>query len=89
MKVHLVILPLFTAIVDIVEHVLHRICLLLCSVDPFIKKEWYDVKAPVMFDTRVIGKTPVTKTTGKSRFFVQVSWAYPSLPLQIMTGATL
>jgi small subunit ribosomal protein S3Ae len=34
-------------------------------VDPFVKKEWYDVKAPVMFDTRVIGKTPVTKTTGK------------------------
>ena len=36
-------------------------------VDPFVKKEWYDVKAPVMFDTRVIGKTPVTKTTGKSK----------------------
>ena len=37
------------------------------SIDPFVKKDWYDVKAPIMFncDKRLVGKTPVTKTTGK------------------------
>lgn len=34
------------------------------AVDPFTRKEWYDIKAPAMFTTRVAGKTPVTKTTG-------------------------
>merc|ERR1712088_31355 len=33
-------------------------------VDPFIKKEWFDVKAPNMFKQRNIGKTLVTKTIG-------------------------
>merc|ERR1711937_84358 len=33
-------------------------------VDPFSKKEWYDVKAPSMFNTRQIGKTLVTRTQG-------------------------
>jgi len=32
--------------------------------DPFIRKEWYDVKAPAPFTTRYIGKTCVTRTTG-------------------------
>jgi len=32
--------------------------------DPFIRKEWYDVKAPAPFVTRLVGKTCVTKTTG-------------------------
>ena len=36
------------------------------SVDPFLRKEWYDIKAPNMFSSRVPGKTPVTKTTGTS-----------------------
>ena len=31
-------------------------------VDPFSKKDWYDVKAPAMFNIRNIGKTLVTKT---------------------------
>lgn len=34
------------------------------SVDPFTKKDWYDVKAPSMFTIRQIGKTMVTRTTG-------------------------
>jgi len=34
------------------------------TVDPFAKKEWYDVKAPAVFPTRQIGKTVVTRTTG-------------------------
>lgn len=33
-------------------------------VDPFTKKEWYDVKAPNMFKNRNVGKTLVTKTIG-------------------------
>jgi len=33
-------------------------------VDPFSKKEWYDVKAPNAFPLRQIGKTMVTKTIG-------------------------
>lgn len=33
-------------------------------VNPFSKKDWYDVKAPAQFKTRQIGKTPVTRTIG-------------------------
>merc|ERR1712156_59997 len=33
-------------------------------VDPFSKKEWYDVKAPSMFAVRQVGKTLVTRTQG-------------------------
>ncbi|KAL4695497.1 hypothetical protein H8959_000592 [Pygathrix nigripes] len=33
-------------------------------VDPFSKKDWYDVKAPAMFNIRNIGKTLVTSTQG-------------------------
>ncbi|EWM25506.1 hypothetical protein NSK_002555 [Nannochloropsis salina CCMP1776] len=33
-------------------------------VDPFLKKEWYDIKAPGYFKTRKVGKTLITRTTG-------------------------
>ena len=33
-------------------------------VDPFSKEDWYDVKAPAMFNVRNIGKTLVTRTQG-------------------------
>merc|ERR1719289_250993 len=33
-------------------------------VDPFTKKDWYDVKAPSMFNIRQVGKTLVTRTQG-------------------------
>jgi len=33
-------------------------------VDPFTRKEWYDIKAPKVFPTTAVGKTMVTKTTG-------------------------
>lgn len=41
--------------------------LLSCSVDPFSKKDWYDVKAPAMFNIRNLGKTLVTRTQGTSK----------------------
>jgi len=32
--------------------------------DPFLKKEWFDIKAPSVFSTRHCGKTLVTRTQG-------------------------
>ncbi|KAJ3085562.1 ribosomal 40S subunit protein S1B, partial [Physocladia obscura] len=33
-------------------------------VDPFTRKDWYDVKAPSYFETRNVGKTLVNRTQG-------------------------
>jgi len=33
-------------------------------IDPFTRKEWYDVKAPSMFTNRNVGKTLVNRTQG-------------------------
>jgi len=33
-------------------------------IDPFTKKDWYDVKAPSMFNCRQVGKTLVSRTVG-------------------------
>jgi len=33
-------------------------------VDPFSRKEWYDIKAPAVFAQRNVGKTPVNRSTG-------------------------
>ncbi|XP_012281001.1 40S ribosomal protein S3a [Orussus abietinus] len=33
-------------------------------VDPFTRKDWYDVKAPTIFDNRHVGKTLVNRTQG-------------------------
>jgi len=37
------------------------------QLDPFVRKNWYDIKAPVYLNTasRRAGRTPVTKTTGQ------------------------
>jgi len=32
--------------------------------DPFLKKEWYDIKAPSMFAVRQCGKTLISKSVG-------------------------
>ena len=41
----------------------------LNSADPFAKKDWYDIKAPSIFNVRQVGKTLVTRTQGtKVRF---------------------
>merc|ERR1712085_136819 len=34
------------------------------AVDPFTKKDWYDVKAPALFTNTNVGKTLVTRTAG-------------------------
>ena len=33
-------------------------------VDPFTRKEWFDIKAPSTFENRNVGKTLVNKSTG-------------------------
>jgi len=33
-------------------------------VDPFTRKEWYDIKAPAVFVNRLVGKTPVNRSAG-------------------------
>lgn len=34
------------------------------TVDPFTKKDWYDIRVPSIFQERTVGKTLVTRTTG-------------------------
>lgn len=36
----------------------------LCSADPFAKKDWYDIKAPSLFNVKQVGKTLVSRTQG-------------------------
>jgi len=33
-------------------------------IDPFVNKEWYDIKAPTVFSKPLVGKTLVTKSKG-------------------------
>lgn len=35
-------------------------------VDPFLNKEWFDLKAPSLFNNRNVGKTIVNKSAGKT-----------------------
>ena len=38
------------------------------AVDPFTRKEWYDIKAPVFFENRNVGKTIVNRSQGLSTY---------------------
>ncbi len=49
---------------DFITHLCLTLVVPVCSVDPFAKKDWYDVKAPSTFSHRGIGKTLVTRTQG-------------------------
>lgn len=41
-------------------------------VDPFTRKEWYDIKAPSMFTNRQVGKTLVNRTQGTSKYKYEI-----------------
>ncbi|KAL6855939.1 hypothetical protein ACP4OV_018741 [Aristida adscensionis] len=45
------------------------------SVDPFAKKDWYDVKAPSVFSVRDVGKTLVSRTQGNKCVGSSVSYS--------------
>lgn len=34
------------------------------TIDPFSRKDWFDIKAPSVFDVRHVGKTLVNRTQG-------------------------
>ncbi|MPC92253.1 40S ribosomal protein S3a [Portunus trituberculatus] len=36
-------------------------------IDPFTRKDWYDVKSPALFFNRNVGKTLVNRTQGTSK----------------------
>lgn len=36
------------------------------AVDPFTRKEWYQLKAPTFFQQRDLGRTPVNRSQGLS-----------------------
>ena len=36
----------------------------VCRTDPFAKKDWYDIKAPNVFEHKNVGKTLVSRTQG-------------------------
>jgi len=49
-------------------YILNQIIIIkIISVDPFTRKDWYDVKAPSIFEIRNIGKTLVNRTQGLSK----------------------
>lgn len=39
-------------------------------VDPFTRKEWYDIKAPIYFENRNVGKTIVNRSQGLSTYLL-------------------
>lgn len=38
------------------------------TVDPFTRKDWYDIKAPIFFENRNVGKTLVNRSQGLSEY---------------------
>lgn len=47
------------------------------SIDPFTRKDWYDIKAPSMFAVRQVGKTLVNRTQGTRKLtIIIVQWKF-------------
>ena len=42
----------------------------ICRADPFAKKDWYDIKAPSIFQVKNVGKTLVSRTQGDIIFIM-------------------
>lgn len=40
------------------------------AVDPFTRKDWYDIKAPTFFENRNVGKTLVNRSQGLSEYCI-------------------
>ena len=47
------------------------------SADPFAKKDWYDIKAPSLFQVKNIGKTLVSRTQGTKVFIFLLLFQNP------------
>lgn len=49
-----------------------NIFLFVFSIDPFTRKDWYNVRAPCMFTNRDVGKTLVNRTQGTSKCSLKI-----------------
>ena len=47
------------------------------SADPFAKKDWYDIKAPSVFQVKNVGKTLVSRTQGTKVFYFLLLFQNP------------
>lgn len=65
--------PLYMLPIESVVFMRNDHILTCYSIDPYTKKDWYDVKAPAMFTQRNIGKTLVTRTQGKSTYILKAT----------------
>lgn len=57
-------LHLLTFIVFLFLFFCNSLFVFFFSADPFTKKDWYDIKAPSVFQVKNVGKTLVTRTQG-------------------------
>lgn len=52
------------------------------SIDPFTRKDWYNVRAPCMFTNRDVGKTLVNRTQGTSECYKNICYSVIKFNLQ-------
>ena len=65
-------------LLNILLYLTFPLVVLLNSVDPFSKKDWFDIKAPAIFPIRQIGKTLATKSQGMSKYHLVIVVAQSS-----------
>lgn len=59
------------------------------AVDPFTRKDWYNIKAPIFFEQRNVGKTLVNRSQGLSEYPCPVPpAAWKARPI-LLTGSSL